>query len=102
MPMKHFLVEITYTVPLAQIDAALPRHREFLQRGYDSGLLLMSGPQAPRVGGVVLARAASQAVLERFFDQDPFRAEGLAHYRYVEFSPVKHQGMLAPWCGAAS
>lgn len=96
--MRHFLIEITYTAPLAAIDATLSAHREFLQRGYDSGHLLMSGPMTPRVGGVVIARAPSSEELERFFNEDPFRVQKLARYRIVEFTPVKHQALLTEWC----
>ena len=96
--MSHFLVEITYTVPLSAIDAALPAHREFLQRGYEAGLLLMSGPMNPRTGGIVIARAASRAAIEEFFSADPYRIQQLASYRIVEFAPVKHQATIADWC----
>lgn len=98
--MKHFLVEITYTAPLAAIDAALGAHREFLQGGYDRGLLLMSGPMTPRTGGVVIARGESAQVVETFFQGDPFRTGNLATYRIVEFTPVKHQPQIADWCAA--
>ena len=98
--MLHFLVEITYTATLSAIDTALPAHREFLQRGYDAGLLLMSGPMNPRTGGIVIARAASAAAIEEFFSADPYRLQDLARYRIVEFAPVKHQALVADWCAA--
>ncbi len=97
--MKHFLVEITYTAALPAIDEALGAHREFLQIGYDRGLLLMSGPMTPRIGGVVIARGESTQIVEDFFRDDPFRVRGLASYRIVEFTPVKHQPQIADWCG---
>jgi uncharacterized protein YciI len=95
--MKHFVVEVTYIAPLSSIDAALADHRAFLQLGYDQGLLLCSGPQEPRTGGVMLARAPSRDDLRDFFRSDPFQARNLAKYRFVEFTPVKHQGWLADW-----
>jgi uncharacterized protein YciI len=96
--MRHFLVEITYLAPLPAIDAAVAAHREFLQKGYDRGLLLMSGPMTPRTGGVVIARGESVEVIETFFRDDPFKVQGLARYRIVEFTPVKHQLQIADWC----
>ncbi len=97
--MKHFVVEIVYAAALDSIDAALPAHRAFLQAGYDRGWLLMSGPCAPRIAGIVVARAPSRESLEDFFRADPFLLQGLAKYRYTEFSPVKHQNFMAVWCG---
>ena len=86
--MKHFVVEATYLVPFEQI----PRHRRFLQRGYDAGWFLCSGPQNPPVGGF-WSRAPSQADLEAVFADEPFHAEHLGSYRFDEFDPVKRQ----PW-----
>lgn len=95
--MKHFVVEISYIAPLSSIDAALADHRAFLQAGYDQGMLLCSGPQEPRTGGIVLARAASRDDLKAFFRTDPFQVRNLAKYRFVEFAPVKHQGWMEDW-----
>ncbi|HNJ06214.1 MAG TPA: YciI family protein [Leptospiraceae bacterium] len=97
--MKHFVVEITYTAPLARIDELLASHREFLARGYLEEMLLMSGPQTPRTGGIVLARAASKEDLEAFFANDPYKKDGAANYRFIEFTPVKHQSFMNMWCG---
>jgi uncharacterized protein YciI len=95
--MKHFVVEITYAVPFEQIVAALPEHRAFLQTGYDKGWLLCSGPQEPKTGGIVVARAPSKADIEQFFADDPYIKKKVATYRFVEFSPVKRQPFLEPW-----
>lgn len=100
--MRHFVVEVTYTAPLARIDEVLAEHRAFLQLGYDRGLLLASGSQVPRTGGVVLARAESREALLEFFADDPYRREGVASYRVVEFVPVKHQPFLAAWVGGGT
>jgi uncharacterized protein YciI len=99
--MLHFVIEITYTAPLADIDRALPAHRAFLQGGYDRGLLLMSGPQNPRTGGILVARATSHAELEAFLNGDPYQVQRLAAYRFIEFNPVKRQPLLENWCGGA-
>ena len=100
--MKYFLVELTYTVPLPQIEAATPAHREFLQNGYDRGLLLCSGPKVPRTGGVVLARAESLEAAQEFFTSDPFQKGHLADYRFIEFNPVKRAICAEEWFAATS
>jgi uncharacterized protein YciI len=99
--MPHYVVEITYRVPLPRIEQTVAAHRAHLQTGYDSGLLLSSGPQQPRVGGILIARATGRAELEAFIAQDPYQLEGLADYRLIEFQPVKHQPWAAEWFGAA-
>jgi uncharacterized protein YciI/uncharacterized damage-inducible protein DinB len=93
----HFVVELTYTAPIEKVDALLQPHRAHLARGYSEGLLLASGPKEPRVGGIILARAASKAELEAFLAEDPFATAGIATYRVIEFHPVKQQPWLRSW-----
>ena len=95
--MKHFIVEDVYTAPLEQIEAAVAEHRRFLQSGYQRGWLLCSGPQVPRQGGVIVARAPSLADIQRFFADDPFQKKGLATYRFIEFEPLTRQPFLEDW-----
>lgn len=95
--MKHFVVEITFSVPFEKVEPVVPAHREFLQGGYDAGLLLMSGPQNPRVGGIVVARAESLEAIQALFAKDPYQLNGVATYRFVEFNPVKRQAFLESW-----
>jgi uncharacterized protein YciI len=95
--MPHFIVEVIYKAPLEKIDEALEEHREFLQDGYDRGILLMSGPQLPRTGGIIIARANSMEELAAYISGDPFNKKGLADYQYIQFDPVKHQEFLKNW-----
>jgi uncharacterized protein YciI len=95
--MKHFMIELTYLVPAEQLAEIVTEHRAFLQTGYDAGRLLFSGPQNPRVGGIVLARAESLEEIQQFFSGDPYQIKGLASYRFVEFNPVKFQPFIEPW-----
>lgn len=95
--MLHFVVEIIFTAEFARVEPVVPAHRNFLQTGYDRGWLLMSGPQNPRVGGMLIARAPSKAELETFFREDPYAQAGVASYRFTEFNPVKRQPFLESW-----
>jgi uncharacterized protein YciI len=95
--MKHFLVEITYLFPIEIVAETTPEHRAFLQIGYDAGKLLLSGPQVPKVGGIVLARAESLEEIQQFFRDDPYVKKGLANYRFVEFNPVMFQKFMEAW-----
>ncbi|MFA6596144.1 MAG: YciI family protein [Ignavibacteriaceae bacterium] len=95
--MKHFLILITYKVDLAIIDSLLGQHRAFLQTGYDKNLLLMSGPENPRSGGIVIAKANSLEEIKNFFQNDPYYKNNAAGYEYREFNPVKFQPVLTDW-----
>lgn len=95
--MKHFIVEIIYRAPIEKIEEILEEHRAFLDTGYDKGILLMSGPQVPRIGGIVVARGKSMEEVAEFFANDPYNKLNAAHYQYIEFNPVKRQGFMNGW-----
>jgi Uncharacterized protein conserved in bacteria len=95
--MKHFIVEIIYLAAYEQIATVTPKHREFLQKGYDQGWLLMSGPQNPKKGGVVVCKAPSLEAIQEFFKNDPYFLAKMTDYRFIEFEPVKHAALLDPW-----
>ncbi len=95
--VKHFIVEITYLASSEKIAQLVSEHRAFLQSGYDQGLLLMSGPQNPRTGGMIIARVESLQALRDFFERDPYCITQSANYRFVEFEPVKFQPWLQNW-----
>ncbi len=95
--MRHFIIEITYTVPAEHLSEVVTEHRAYLQKGYDAGLLLLSGPQSPRIGGMVVARANSLEDIQAFFKNDPYQVKGLAVYRFIEFEPLKFQAFLKEW-----
>jgi len=95
--MKHFLVEITYNVSVAELGEAVAEHRAFLQIGYERGWFLFSGPQNPRLGGIVIARAPTFEDLQRLFAMDVYTRRNLAQYRFLEFEPVQWQPFLREW-----
>jgi uncharacterized protein YciI len=95
--MKHFVIQSTFIIPFEQFGDTVVEHRSFLQKGYDQGWILCSGPQSPKVGGVIVARAPSLEDIQAFFADDPYQVKGLAQYRFVEFEPVKRQAFLEQW-----
>ncbi|MFN8670713.1 MAG: YciI family protein [Candidatus Sericytochromatia bacterium] len=95
--MKHFIIKLTYTAPLEEIDKSLVEHRTFLQKGYDDKILLFSGRMNPPSGGLIVARNESLEKLQDFFKEDPFYTKSLANYEYTEFSPAKYQNFLVDW-----
>ena len=95
--MKHFIIEITYKVPYEELLSVQPAHRNFLDEGYEKGMLLFSGPQNPKVGGMVVARANTLEEIQEYFSRDPYHTEGVATHRFVEFTPVKNNPMVKNW-----
>ena len=82
-----FVIELTYTSPLTEIDAAMKAHVRFLEKYYASGHFLVSGRKIPRDGGIILAAGTSREEVEAIAREDPFTARGLAVARVIEFRP---------------
>jgi uncharacterized protein YciI len=90
-----FVVTLSYTVPLERIEEVVVEHRAWLDRCFAEGTLLASGPQLPRVGGVLLAPAGDRGALLELLAGDPFQQAALATYEVVEFTPTKSVPELA-------
>jgi uncharacterized protein YciI len=95
--MKFFIVDIHYSVPYERIAEIVQDHRAFLQKGFDSGFLLLSGPKEPRSGGFVICKAQSLEKIVEYFDFDPYKLSNASTYTFMEFSPIKYQPWLADW-----
>jgi uncharacterized protein YciI len=99
--MKHFLLEGEHLVPFEELGELLPLHRAFLQRGYDAGHFLCSGPQIPAHGGFLIARAESREKLDALLAEEPFtKAKKMRFRQITEFNPVQHQPFLKDWFAA--
>ena len=95
--MKHIIVTLKYLVPIEEIDKYLIEHRSFLDSGYEKKILMASGPQNPREGGVLIARAISIEEVKEYCKSDPFSIHKLAEYTFTEFIPVKYQKEFKDW-----
>ena len=96
MQKKLFVVVLRYCVELDQLDQYLLNHRRYLEQGYNCGLLLASGPQQPRTGGVIMAMAADRQEVWYFIHNDPFYIHHCAEYNVYEFSPIKYADCFKP------
>lgn len=81
-----FIINLNYIKPLKEIDKLRDEHVQFLKKYYADGLFLMSGPKAPRTGGIIIAGRATKAELETIIQEDPFWREKAAEYEILEFN----------------
>ena len=80
-----FVIELSYKVELAEIDAHMAEHVAFLNKYYASGTFLISGRKIPRDGGIIIAAGKSKEQIQAIVEQDPFHRHGLADFRIIEF-----------------
>lgn len=90
-----YAIILRYKVPLTEIDKHVPAHRDWLREHYEAGHFLMSGPQNPRVGGMILAAAMERAALDAILATDPFRKADLYDCEVIEFSATMTAPQLA-------
>ncbi|MCM1356058.1 MAG: YciI family protein [Staphylococcus sp.] len=83
-----FITILTYKKPLSEVDKYLQAHRDYLAEHYAAGDFIASGPQNPRIGGVIMIKAADREAVNSIFSQDPFNINGIADYQIVEFTPT--------------
>jgi uncharacterized protein YciI len=87
-----FVIELSYKVALAKIDAHMAAHVKFLDKYYASGHFLVSGRKIPRDGGIIIAVGKSRAEIEAAMQEDPFVSRGLADVRVTEFRASQRAG----------
>jgi uncharacterized protein YciI len=80
-----FVIELSYKVPLTEIDAHMKAHVAFLKKYYAAGVFLVSGRKIPRDGGIILALGESREQIEAIMKEDPFCQRNLADIRIIQF-----------------
>lgn len=83
-----FIAILKYKKPLSEVDRLLAAHREYLAEHYAAGDFITSGPQTPRVGGVIMIKADNRAMVDAIIAKDPFNINSIADYQIVEFTPT--------------
>lgn len=83
-----FIAILTYKKPLSEVDRFLQAHRDYLAKHYAAGDFIASGPQTPRIGGVIMIKAENREAVDSIIAQDPFNINGIADYQIVGFTPT--------------
>lgn len=55
-----FVFVLTYQKPFSEVEKYLGMHRTYLDVNYKAGYFIVSGRQEPRMGGIILCRAATK------------------------------------------
>lgn len=82
------MVLVNYAAPLAEIDAALADHSDWVSRHYESGDFIASGMRSPHTGSVIIARAMPRGKLDAILATGPFALRKLARFEVIEFKAL--------------
>ena len=96
-----FIISITYTKSIPEVDALMTPHREYLQRYFDSGVFVLAGRKVPRSGGVILVNNMERAKIESIVAEDPFFTGDVASFEITEFVPSMTAEIFAGFLSAS-
>jgi uncharacterized protein YciI len=91
-----FLLIVSYTAPLTEIEEVLADHLAFVADHYADGTFLVSGRQNPRAGGFIIARGDDRTAIERIIATDPFVTKGVATYTVLQVEPTRATASWQP------
>ena len=98
--MDFYTIKVTYKVSVERIMETVPAHREHLAKYYAEGLILFSGMQLSKEGGMIVMRSPNREKVDGMIKDDPFNLEGLAEYEVVAFEARAWQPFLEDWVNA--
>lgn len=92
-----YVVLLHYTAPLADVDALLGDHSEWISQHYESGDFIAAGRRHPRIGEVIIACAMSRGRLDAILATDPFSVDRVAKSEVIDFQALKTIPELAKY-----
>jgi uncharacterized protein YciI len=92
---QMFLVLLSYTKPLEEVEKHLIEHVAYLDTYYEKQEIIFSGRKNPRTGGVILFDGNDRTQAEEFVKGDPFYIHEVAEFEIIEFTPTKYNPRFA-------
>mgnify|MGYP001336632153 CR=1 FL=1 len=90
-----FVVLLKFSAQRERARVHMEGHVQWLQRGFDDGVFLLSGTLQPQAGGALLAHGISREQLQARLDEDPFVREEVVSAEIVEITPSRTDPRLA-------
>jgi len=90
-----FVVLLRFSDNKAQAGKFMDGHKEWIKRGFDDGVFLLSGSIQPSSGGAVLAHNTPYSDLQSRVNDDPFVAENIVSAEILEITPGQADERLA-------
>ncbi len=90
-----FIVLLKFSDNKAQAGSFMDGHNDWIKRGFDDGVFLLSGSLQPKAGGAVVAHNTTLAELEGRVNEDPFVAENVVSAEIIEITAARTDDRLA-------
>ena len=90
-----YVVLLKFSSNKSQAGQFMEGHREWIRRGFDDGVFLLSGSLQGNSGGGILAHNTSFSDLQSRVSADPFVAENVVSAEIFEIAPSRTDERLA-------
>ena len=91
-----FIIFVNFKEDLAGVERYMQQHQDFIDKYYEAGKFICSGPLETKTGGVILAKAKDRAEVLEIIKDDPFSVHDLSEFVIVEFKPTKCSEQFKP------
>ena len=95
--IRYYTLEGTFVKDLpeqGELEKAITAHLQYLDKGFNDGSILFSGPKIGIGGGIIIVKCSD---IDRFCNNDPLVQAGIQEYRVTEFELYKCQDFLTDW-----
>lgn len=84
-----FVVLLKFSQHKSRAAELMKGHNDWIKRGFDDGVFVMTGSLQPNRGGVVVAHNTSLDDLRARVDADPFVARNVVEPEILEIAPSR-------------
>lgn len=89
-----FIVLLKFSDNKGNAGQFMEGHKEWIERGFDDGVFLLTGSLQPNLGGGIVAHNTSLSDLQSRVNTDPFVAEKVVKAEILEITPSKADARL--------
>ena len=84
-----FVTLLRFSDNKAKAGEFMEGHKEWIRRGFEDGVFLMSGSLHSNSGGGILAHNTSLSELQARLNEDPFIVENVVRAEILEITPSR-------------
>ncbi len=89
-----FFVQLRFSSNKDQAGQFMEGHKDWIKRGFDDGVFLLSGSLQPNLGGGIVAHNTSLPDLQSRVNEDPFVAQDVVRAEILELTPSRTDDRL--------
>lgn len=92
-----YIVFLTYTRPMEEVEVLLESHVDWLNRYFTGGAFITAGRKDPRTGGMIMVKEMDRKQLDAILAEDPFQK--VARYEVTKVNITRSADKFAALTG---